>query len=92
MAKAYPLPEGGYTIGTSIVTLPGNPKLAHIHEKSVPLMIEDHQMDIWLDRSIPHQDLQAFKDSRLAHSMIVQAWHSTKTTEPAAASEPFQAD
>lgn len=43
---------GQMTHSCSIITLPGNPKLAHIHKKSLPLMLpfDDRSLiDAWLD-------------------------------------------
>ena len=38
----------------SIVTLPGHPALAHIHAKSIPLMLRGSAINQWLDRSQTH--------------------------------------
>ena len=81
MAKAYPTPDGGYQLGVSIVTLPGNPKLAHIHQKSLPLMIEDDDIMHWLDRSVPNQDLQPFATPVLRHDMNTQPKSDIKQPE-----------
>ncbi len=54
---------GEMRYSTSIITLPGHPKLAHIHQKSLPLMLpfEDKALiDAWLD---PHfSQVEAFND------------------------------
>jgi len=41
----------------SIVTLPGHPALAHIHKKSVPLMLRGSAINHWLDRGKTHADI-----------------------------------
>ncbi|MFC3852158.1 SOS response-associated peptidase family protein [Salinispirillum marinum] len=81
MAKAYPTPEGGYELGVSIVTLPGHPKLAHIHPKSLPLMIEDNEIPHWLDRTLANQHLHSFATPMLKHDMNTQPKSDIKQPE-----------
>ena len=54
---------GDETLTTaSIITCPGNPKLEHIHAKSIPLMLdyEDTSLiDMWLDSTL--NDSEAFR-------------------------------
>jgi len=54
LAKYWP--QSGQ-FSCSIVTLPGHPALAHIHKKSVPLMLRGNAIDQWLDRGKTHADL-----------------------------------
>ena len=53
----------GETLATaSVITCPGNPKLEHIHKKSIPLMLDvddDELIDMWLNPSMT--DSEAFQ-------------------------------
>ena len=35
----------------SIITLPPHPRFLHIHDKSIPLMLEEKDFSVWLDHS-----------------------------------------
>ncbi|MDQ2068789.1 SOS response-associated peptidase family protein [Natronospira bacteriovora] len=98
MAKAYPLedPSGGanadgHHYAVSIVTLPGHPATRHIHEKSVPLMLDREGMAAWLDRGRPHSDFTHLLAPTLPHALSIQAVQDLKTMQPLAEAEQVKA-
>lgn len=78
MAKAYPI-EDGFQFAVSIVTLPGHPKTAHIHQKSIPLMLEDDETGAWLDRNLPHSDFQFYQTPQIRTDLEIQQLESVKS-------------
>lgn len=52
LCQSYSLPDGGHVYAASIITLPPHPAWAHVHPKSMPLMIDHTDADLvrrWLD-------------------------------------------
>lgn len=77
----------------TIITVPPNPRFAHIHDKSLPLMLERRDFDAWLDPDF-HQ-VEAFADlmqSRLRHPLCVTPVASPATLEPVGPVEVIEAD
>ena len=70
----------------SIVTLPGHPALAHIHKKSVPLMLRGNAINQWLDRSQPHAALAHLWQNPRSLNLRAQKIESPKN--PVAAGKP----
>ena len=91
MAKAYPVPSG-HKFAVSIVTLPGHPSTRHIHEKSIPLMLQDNQIRHWLDRQRPHSDFRHFQTPTLPHTLTIQPVQDLKTMTPVGEPETVAAD
>ncbi|MCH8550299.1 MAG: SOS response-associated peptidase [Natronospirillum sp.] len=99
MAKAYEKTnregeDGGkqYQYAVSIVTLPGHPKTRHVHEKSVPLMLADDQIDAWLDRRRPHRDFAYLQTPQIPFELEIQAVQDLKAMAPIASPETIAAD
>ncbi len=40
--------DGGVIYSCSLLTTEGHPKLAHIHKKSLPVMLQEHDYEAWL--------------------------------------------
>ncbi|WP_097458978.1 SOS response-associated peptidase [Mangrovitalea sediminis] len=40
----------------SVITLPPHPRFLHIHDKSIPLMLEERDFDSWLDHTFSGTD------------------------------------
>ncbi|WP_241264690.1 SOS response-associated peptidase family protein [Marinobacter daepoensis] len=40
----------------TIITLPPHPRFSHIHPKSIPLMLNPEDFDMWLDPSLTNTD------------------------------------
>lgn len=82
MAKAYQQANGTYCLGASIVTLRGHHKLAHVHDKSLPLMLENDDVLSWLDRTLPVQHMKRFLEPALEHDLVVTLRRSIVAQEP----------
>lgn len=77
----------------SIITLPPHPRVKHIHEKSLPLMLQPAHFDAWLDPE--WQQVEAFASlmvPRLEHDLIATPIDSPKTMLPIGTSERIEAD
>ena len=65
----------------SIITLPGNPKLGHIHQKSIPLMLpmqNNKLLDAWLDPN--YQRLDQF--DKFLQPFLRQSFNATPIDKP----------
>lgn len=77
----------------SVITLPPHPKFSHIHEKSLPLMLEPGDFDMWLDPNFTQ--VEAFADllqPRLRRPLLVTLIDSPKTLLPVGEVELIGAD
>ncbi|MDH0342106.1 SOS response-associated peptidase [Chromobacterium haemolyticum] len=77
----------------TIVTLPPHPRFAHIHHKSLPLMLEPDSFDAWLDPTFT--SVEAFDDLLrpvLRHALLARPIDSPKTLSPVGATEEIAAD
>jgi putative SOS response-associated peptidase YedK len=77
----------------SIITVPPHPRFAHIHAKSLPLMLEPGDFDAWLDPSFTQVD--AFNDlmqPRLRHALLATPVDTPKTLHPVGEAETIAAD
>jgi len=77
----------------SIITLPPHPKFAHIHDKSLPLMLDPEDFDLWLDPKFSQVDafhnlLQSF----LRHPLNVTPVDSAATLRPIGMTELIPKD
>lgn len=91
----YEMWEFGDTVvpAFAIITLPRHPRFAHIHNKSIPLMLESTDFDAWLDPDF--HDVEAFTDllqPRLRRPLLVTPIESPKTLLPAGPVEVLLAD
>ena len=50
---------------------PENEKLKHIHEKSLPLMLQENQYDSWLDNQVAVKEIMPMFNSKLYEDLIV---------------------
>lgn len=82
MAKAYPVKDGDFILSTSIITLPGHPKTQHIHDKSLPLIIQPADYGRWLDRSIPHSAFTDLARPRIWSPLTIQPVRDAKQLDP----------
>jgi len=75
--KRWPLDSGesgsnGYHYSCSIITLPPHPKLSHIHDKSIPLMLLEEEITPWLDDSFHNLNYwQKTLESRIRFDLAV---------------------
>jgi putative SOS response-associated peptidase YedK len=77
----------------TVITVPPHPRFAHIHTKSLPLMLEPEDFDLWLDPAFHHTD--AFRDllrPRLRHALVVTPVASPVSLHPDGESEIIVAD
>lgn len=66
----------------AIITLPPHPRVAHIHDKSLPLMLEPEDFDVWLDPAFTGVDVFAdLLKPVLRHRLLVTPVKSPKTLE-----------
>jgi len=85
--------EGVPYTSFTMITLPPHPRFAHIHPKSIPLMLKPQDFDLWLDPDF--QQLDAFADLMQPHIAVdleVVAVDSPKTLVPIAEPESIPAD
>jgi len=78
LAKYWPEQQ---RFSCSIITLPGHPALAHIHKKSVPLMLREQHMEQWLDRGLSNADVELIWQKPLAWTLEAQSVKSPKDPE-----------
>lgn len=75
VAKAYPYTtlEGqqSFVYSCSIVTLGGHTKLQHIHEKSIPLILNEKTLPLWLDPARPWDDFKSLVSPRIENTLII---------------------
>lgn len=71
--------EGEAVPVTASITLPPHEKFMHIHKKSIPLMLQPDDFDMWLDPEFSNTD--AFED--LLESKIKFDWKVTPVDSPA---------
>lgn len=77
----------------AVITAPPHPRFAHIHAKSLPLMLEPDDYDLWLDPTFSQTD--AFQDlllPRLRHALMATPIASPQTLQPMGASEVIAPD
>lgn len=85
--------DGEVVPAFSVITLPPHPRFAHIHDKSIPLMLEPQDFDLWLDPSFTQ--VEAFGDlmqSRIRHPLCVTPIASPATLEVTGPTERIEAD
>jgi len=64
--------EGSELYSCTLMTTEGHSKLAHIHEKSLPVMLPKSECENWLSRDeLPHTKLDSIFESRLRESLEV---------------------
>ena len=63
---------------TASITLPSHEKFMHIHKKSIPLMLQPRDYDMWLDPEFTNTE--AFDD--LLESKIKFDWKVTPVDSP----------
>lgn len=77
----------------SIITLPPHPRFFHIHDKSLPLMLEPKDFDLWLDPTFSKVDaFQSLMQPTLIHPLVVTPIKSAATLEAAGETEIIAAD
>lgn len=75
--------DGELVPAFSVITLPPHPKLSHIHEKSIPLMLEQEDFDRWLDPDIRQTDsFRALMTPVLNRRLLVMPIESPATLHP----------
>ena len=95
LAGLYDLWElGGELVPAfTVITVPPHPRFSHIHDKSLPLMLEPKDYDLWLDPSFSR--VEAFLDIHqpiLHHALQVTPIASPVTLEPLGPPEVIAAD
>ncbi|TQV87369.1 SOS response-associated peptidase family protein [Aliikangiella coralliicola] len=71
--------EGEAVPVTASITLPSHDKFMHIHKKSIPLMLQPDDFEMWLDHEFTNT--KAFED--LLQSTIKFDWKVTPVDSPA---------
>ena len=77
----------------AIITLPPHPRIRHIHEKSLPLMLQPEDFAAWLDPD--WQQVEAFAPllvPKLRHDLIATPIDNPNTMLPSGPSECIPAD
>lgn len=75
------------------ITLPPHPRFRHIHPKSIPLMLDARDFDLWLDPDFHHVD--AFADLMRTHisaPLVCQPIADPKTLTPVGEPDVIPAD
>lgn len=83
--------ETVYSFAT--ITLPPHPRFSHIHPRSIPLMLEAKDFDLWLDPDF--HDVDAFADLMRTHihaPLVCQPIRDPKTLEPVGEAEIIPPD
>lgn len=76
--------DGQTMASFAIITLPPHPRVRHIHDKSLPLMLAPKDFDAWLDPGFTH--VEGFADLMnpvLHHTLVVTPVQSPQTLKPA---------
>lgn len=77
----------------TVITLPGHPKIAHVHDNSLPLMLPDEDIKSWLDPDNNHFDMFAdLLKSELHEALYVTPIDSPKTLNPVGEVERISSD
>lgn len=77
----------------AVITLPPHPRFAHVHGKSIPLMLTPDDFDAWLDPGF--EDINAFHHLMQTHipfELAVTPVASPKNLSPVGAAERIEAD
>lgn len=85
--------EGVAYTSFTMITLPPHPRFAHIHPKSIPLMLTPQDFDLWLDPDFDQVD--AFADlmrPHIAMDLDVVPVDSPKNLSPIGVGELIPAD
>lgn len=85
--------QGEMVPSFTIITLPPHPRFSHIHAKSIPLMLQPEEFDLWLDRGVrqlaPFQHM--FK-TRISEPLMVEPVRSPERLEVTGEVERIEAD
>ena len=77
----------------TIITLPPHPRFSHIHPKSIPLMLNPEDFDMWLDPSLTNTDpFQNLLKTRIRQPLLVEPIRSPATLEQTAQAERIEPD
>lgn len=77
----------------TIITVPPHPRFAHIHDKSLPLMLEPADFDTWLSPSFTHvDDFADLLQPRLRRPLLVTPVDSPVGLNPVGEVETIPAD
>lgn len=75
------------------ITLPPHPRFSHIHPKSIPLLLEPEDYDLWLDADF--HDVEAFASLMRTHipaPLVCQPIRDPKSLAPVGEPETIPAD
>jgi putative SOS response-associated peptidase YedK len=85
--------QGEIVPSFTIVTLPPHPRFSHIHPKSIPLMLEREELDMWLDPHMTNTDpLQHLLKTRILEPLSVEPVKSPENLEKVGQGEVIEAD
>lgn len=85
--------EGEIVPSFTIVTLPPHPRFSHIHEKSIPLMLQRDEFDLWLDPGVTQSEpFQHMLKTRIAEPLVVEPIRSPSQLEPVGEAEELEPD
>jgi putative SOS response-associated peptidase YedK len=85
--------QGEIVPSFTIITLPPHPRFSHIHPKSLPLMLERDDFDMWLDPQMTNTDpLQHLLKTRIREPLLVDPVRSPTELEKVGPGEIIEAD
>ena len=65
--------QGDIVSSFTIITLPPHPRFSHIHPKSIPLMLQPDEFDLWLDPDVTRlEPFQPLLKTRIAELLVVE--------------------
>jgi len=85
--------QGEIVPSFTIITLPPHPRFNHIHPKSIPLMLERDDFDMWLDPQMTNTDpLQHLLKTRIREPLAVEPVESPGSLQKVGQGEVIDAD
>jgi putative SOS response-associated peptidase YedK len=85
--------QGKIVPSFTIITLPPHPRFSHIHPRSLPLMLERDDFDMWLDPQMTNTDpLQHLLKTRIREPLLVEPVKSPGSLEKIGRGEVIEAD
>lgn len=62
----------------AMVTLPGHEKISHIHKKSVPLMLTEKDLELWINNETPTSNFHHFEKTILPFDLLLKQLNDTE--------------
>ena len=85
--------QGEIVPSFTIITLPPHPRFNHIHPKSIPLMLQPDEWDLWLDPAVTQlEPFQHLLKTRIAEPLVVEPVRSPQSLEMTGQGETIEED